>query len=638
MWNDADALIVQNLITGNQASEGGGIHSAAATGAIINNTIADNDSFFEGSGILMFGYQGLQLINNIIVAKPRQVGLRCNGMSPPNARFNNVFSAGAPAYGGACSALGGTNGNIPADPLFIAPTQGDYHLHQISPSIDAGDNQAPSLPDTDIDGNPRILDGDGNGTATIDMGVYEFLLPPGSTTPISIIRFPAQGATVTTGTTISITGLARDAGGGTVARVEVSVDGGSTWNPATGTTSWSYDWATGATPGLALIRSRAVDDSENIQDPPAEITVTVRTPVTLRAPSAQHPTIQSAIDAADYGDTVLVAPGTYHEHIDFKGKAITVTSESGRPEDTIIDGGDAYPVVSFISGEGRGSAINGFTLQNGRADLWGGGVSVQGSSPTITNNVIRNNQACQGGGIGILSGSPLIQRNTITNNTIFCSGSGGLGGGVGIGIQGASFVEILDNVISNNVSSYPLVNSGGGIYMLGTGAPIIKRNIIKGKGVFGWGGGIWLVLVTDALIVQNLITSNQAYEGGGIYWIVGEPGARLVNNTIADNDAIANGSGLYINGVDVRTELTNNIIVAKPGQSALYCGGIDPTIRFNNIFSAGGPAYSGNCASRTGMNGNIYADHLFANPTQGDYHLRQGSHSIDDVIHTLPNY
>jgi Big-like domain-containing protein len=632
MWGDVDALIVQNLITGNQASEGGGIHSAAAASAIINNTIADNDSFAEGSGILMFGYQGLQLINNIVVAKPRQVGLRCNGTSPPNARFNNVFSAGAPAYAGSCSDLGGTNGNISADPLFIAPTQGDYHLHQISPSIDAGDNQSPNLPDKDLDGNPRILDGDTNGTATIDMGVYEFLLPPGSTTPISIIRYPGQGATVTTGTTISITGLARDAGGGTVARVEVSVDGGATWNLATGTTSWSYNWATGATPGLALIRSRAVDDSGNVQDPPAEITVTVRTPVTIRVPSA-HQTIQSAIDAADYGDTALVAPGTYREHIDFKGKAITVTSESGRPEDTIIDGGDAYPVVSFISGEGRGSVINGFTLQNGRATISGGGVNVQGSSPTITNNVIRNNHACQGAGIGILSGSPLIQRNTITNNLIFCSGSGGSGGGVGIGIQGTSYVEILDNVISDNNTG----SNGGGIYMFGTGAPIIKRNSIKGNSVGGRGGGIWLVLVTDAVIVQNLITGNQAYEGGGIYWIVGNPGARLVNNTITDNDAPSNGSGLYINGVDVRTELTNNIIVAKPGQSALYCGGIDPTIRFNNIFSAGGLAYSGNCSSRTGTNGNISADPLFANPTQGDYHLQQGSPSIDAGYNQAPN-
>jgi hypothetical protein len=74
----------------------------------------------------------------------------------------------------------GTNGNISADPQFTNPTQGDYHLQQVSPSIDAGDNQAPNLPDKDLDGNPRILDGDGDGTATIDMGVYEFLAPPRS--------------------------------------------------------------------------------------------------------------------------------------------------------------------------------------------------------------------------------------------------------------------------------------------------------------------------------------------------------------------------------------------------------------------------------------------------------------------------
>src|SRR5215510_13766060 len=63
------------------------------------------------------------------------------------------------------------------DPLFTNPTQGDYHLQQGSPSIDAGDNLASNLTDKDIDGNPRILDGDGNGTAIVDMGVDEFLAP-----------------------------------------------------------------------------------------------------------------------------------------------------------------------------------------------------------------------------------------------------------------------------------------------------------------------------------------------------------------------------------------------------------------------------------------------------------------------------
>jgi hypothetical protein len=42
---------------------------------------------------------------------------------------------------------------------------------------------------------------------------------------------------------------------------------------------------------------------------------------------------------------------------------------------------------------------------------------IRNSSPTIINNKITNNHACQGGGIGIHFGSPLIQGNTITSNS-----------------------------------------------------------------------------------------------------------------------------------------------------------------------------------------------------------------------------
>jgi len=645
MFNPSDALIVQNIITGNQAASGGGLYWLVPQGnrgpLLVNNTIADNNATSLGSGIVADGFDAqTELTNNIIVAKPGQFGLFCGGLFNQNApiiRFNNVFSVDGLAYGGTCSNKTGTDGNISADPQFTNPAQGDYHLQQVSPSIDAGDNLTPNLPDTDIDGDPRVLDGDANGTATIDMGVDEFLLPPGSTTPTSIITSPKAGATVTTETTVSITGLARDAGGGTVALVEVSVDGGATWNPATGTTAWSYDW-TPTTPGPATIKSRAVDDSGNVQDPPAEITVTVRIPDTIRVPSDQ-PTIQSAIDVAAIGDTVLVAPGTYVENINFRGKAITVRSESG-PQDTIIDGGAADSVVIFTSGEGRDSVLNGFTLQNGRriqgpvqGTAQGGGIRVGAvSSPTITNNVIRNNQACNGGGISIASGSPLIQLNTITGNgNSGCSG----GSGGGISIAGPSSAEILDNVISDNTSS-----SGGGIRMFAAGPPKIKRNIIKGNNALGGqGGGIYIVNNSNPLIVQNIITGNQATNGGGIYWLSAS-GAILVNNTIADNNATSFGSGIFADGSNDQTKLINNIIVAKPQQTVIFCGGFGQNqaiIRFNNVFSAGGLAYGGTCSNKTGTDGNISADPRFTNPAQGDYHLQQGSPSIDAGDNLTPN-
>src|SRR5215510_14935879 len=91
--------------------------------------------------------------------------------------------------------------------------------------------------------------------------------------PTSTITSPTAGATVSAGTTVSITGTASVTGGGTVARVDVSVDGGATFSAATGTTAWSFTW-TPTTPGQVTIRSRATDNSGNVQDPLAQITVT----------------------------------------------------------------------------------------------------------------------------------------------------------------------------------------------------------------------------------------------------------------------------------------------------------------------------------------------------------------------------
>lgn len=111
---------------------------------------------------------------------------------------------------------------------------------------------------------------------------------------------------------------------------------------------------------------------------------------TIHVP-ADQPTIQSGIDAAINGDTVLVAPGTYSEGIDFKGKAITVTSSGGAAQ-TILDARQFYVGVLFHDGETQASVLNGFTIQNAGENLWPNsplapymdGIQIISSNPTIT--------------------------------------------------------------------------------------------------------------------------------------------------------------------------------------------------------------------------------------------------------------
>jgi hypothetical protein len=141
-----------------------------------------------------------------------------------------------------------------------------------------------------------------------DMGAQPMTLQSGliatsqstdMTPPSATVGSPTSGAGLSDGNTVTISGTASDAGGGVVAAVEVSTDGGTTWHTATGTTSWTYSWTVHGSPSTT-IKARAVDDSGNIGAPSAGTPVSVSCPCSLFGG-----TVPTTVDAGDSSSVEL---------------------------------------------------------------------------------------------------------------------------------------------------------------------------------------------------------------------------------------------------------------------------------------------------------------------------------------------
>ena len=106
----------------------------------------------------------------------REAEMSTDPSSSPLVKYSDVDVGHSGVYTG--------EENINADPLFVKPltatvaptTAGDYRLLEGSPAVDAGYNDVVST-ETDLGSSPRLLDGDGDGTRTVDMGAYEFQVP-----------------------------------------------------------------------------------------------------------------------------------------------------------------------------------------------------------------------------------------------------------------------------------------------------------------------------------------------------------------------------------------------------------------------------------------------------------------------------
>ncbi len=192
--------------------------------------------------------------------------------------------------------------------------------------------------------------------------------------------------------------------------------------------------------------------------------------------TGDYASIQEGINASADGDTVLVYPGRYFEHINYNGKTIAVgslnltTGEEQYIHETIIDGSDNGSCVKVGSEEGEGTIIHGFTITNGAGDLThpnqrsGGGILLNSaSSLDVINCIITKNRASKGGGIFASLSHLYLAGTTISYNRSSRSYSGGLSTSQ---MWDVTFSEKNRCNIYNNYGYYAndVCNGGGGDY------------------------------------------------------------------------------------------------------------------------------------------------------------------------------
>lgn len=289
-----------------------------------------------------------------------------------------------------------------------------------------------------------------------------------------------------------------------------------------------------------------------------------------------YPTIQAAIDAAAPGTIIELADGIYrgsgNRDLDFRGKPITVRSESGDPEACIIDcgGSEAEPHMGlyFHSNEGEESILAGVTIRNGYAQL-GGGIRCQNSAPTISNCILTENYAITtGGGICLHETSnATIEHCRFLDNT-----AGTTGGGASSSYSWPVFTYCT---FSGNYAEI----SGGAI------------KASRGTPPFGpWPNR---KDIEDAQMTPEFVHVP-----------------RFINCTIVDNTAGKDGGAFVF--IFQSADIENTVVAYNKGEPLIKRNGFSfPALRHCNLYGNEGRDWSGSIGNQRGINGNFSKPPLF---------------------------
>ena len=299
------------------------------------------------------------------------------------------------------------------------------------------------------------------------------------------------------------------------------------------------------------------------------------------ATSVEGQTIQSAIDAMTGDQTVWVSGadvvGTIREYVENitipnnNAKSFTIKSSRGEFNTTITASDPAKSVFSSVSSMGT-VVLDGFTITGSTH----GGVSLEYSSPTLTNVTISGNSSDFGGGMFLDNSSPTLTNVTITGNS-----AGGTGGGMDLNSSSPTLTNVT---ISGNSSDF-----GGGMW-LGDSSPTLTNVTISGNSAASYGGGMRLRESSSPMLTNVTISGNSADSGGGMALYSSSP--TLTNVTISGNSADLGGGGMYLwnsvqNSADPSNPIITNSIIAYNLGYNIYNEDITnniPVITYSNLY------------------------------------------------------
>ncbi len=533
LWSGGNTTLVNCAFSGNSAFSSGAISSFWDSMTLANCTISRNTATDFGGGLFADGFTSHATAMNSIFWGNSDLG--------GTDELGQIYVAGGTLVVDSSCVQGWTGelegtGNIDADPRFVdadgpddilGTADDDLHLSAESPCINAGDNNAPMVPELDFEGDARIQQ------CRIDMGADETGL------------FRDCNSNEVPDACDIAAGTSPDCDGNGVPD-ECDADCNSNGFPDecdlfAGT---SADCNANGVPDECDINSGTSldDNTNNIPDEcEAEILYVQKDAVGgnngTSWTDAYNDLLAALAIASAPGNAVTeiwVAGGTYHPSADgdrtaafallngiaiyggFAGSETSLDERNPLSHATILSGDleendsgteglddNSYRVVT-AEGVDATAVLDGFVLTAGNAEVerctTGGGMFVHDADPIIANCTFHANQADCGGGLYVEDGSPTVINCTFYGNRADVNG-------------GAVYNESGSPVVVNTLFTGNLAEvKGGAVCNSGLSLPTFTNCTIVGN-VSQQSGGIYSMHGNNATLANCILWGNRDLDG-----------------------------------------------------------------------------------------------------------------------------